>query len=271
MRRAVAAIAVVGLTVVALPSFAAEPTIDHVVSANPENWTPNVNDGKVESMVQVGGRIIAVGKFTSVTASNGTTYTRNSIFAFNATTGAVDTTFVPNVGTKEVSEVVDAGDGTVYIGGKITTVNGTKANKVARINATTGSLVTTFSAPTINGGVSDMQLLNNRLYIGGAFTTVAGQPRTLLAALNPTTGADTGTVNLTFAGTWNGGMLAIKHFDIADGGSPLVAVGNFRTVNGASRPQIMMADLTGGAATLSWMGHDSLQHHLRGGLRHLHA
>ena len=136
----VAATATLGLTTAIIPSYAAEPTIDHVVSANPENWTPNVNDGKVESMVQVGGRIIAVGKFTSVTASNGTSYTRNSIFAFNATTGAVDTTFVPNVGTKEVSEVVDAGDGTLYIGGLIATVNGTKANKVARIDATTGAL-----------------------------------------------------------------------------------------------------------------------------------
>ena len=232
------------------PGHAAEPTIDHVVSTNPENWTPDVNDGKVEGTVQIGNRIIAVGKFTNVTW-NGTTYTRNSIVAFNATTGAIDTGFVPDVGTKEVADIVDAGDGTVYIGGLINQVNGTTRSKVARINATTGALVTTFKPPTINGSVTDMQLVNGRLYIGGAFTTVGGVPRTLLAALDPTTGADTGTVAFTFAGLWNGGTLGVKHFDISDNGAHLVALGNFRTVNGQTRSQIMRADLTGPTAVLS--------------------
>lgn len=243
----------IGMLGSALPA-GAEPTIDHVVSADPANFTPNVDNGKVESMVQIGNRVIAVGKFTSVTAAasaGGATYTRNSIFAFNATTGAIDQNFTPNVGTKEVTEVVDAGDGTVYIGGLIATVNGTKRSKVARIDATTGQLVTAFKPPAISGAIRDMQLANGRLYIGGAFTTVGGQPRTLLAALNPTTGADTGAAAFTFADPWNGGSLEIKHFDISDDGSTLVAVGNFRSVNGQSRQQIMMADLSGPQATLS--------------------
>ncbi len=62
-------------TVVALGAIAqvqaAEPVQDRIVSANPENFTPNVEDGKVESMVQVGNRIIAVGKFTKVTPTGG--------------------------------------------------------------------------------------------------------------------------------------------------------------------------------------------------------
>jgi hypothetical protein len=253
-RAAAGAVALVTALAVAQPALGSEPTIDHVVSADPANFTPNVNDGKVESMVQIGSRIIAVGKFTSVTAAasaGGASYTRNSIFAFNATTGVIDPTFVPNVGTKEVSEVVDAGDGTVYVGGLIATVNGVKRSKVARIDATTGALITAFKPPTINGAVNDMQLINGRLYIGGSFTTVGGQPRTLLAALSPTTGADTGTVNFAFADPWNGGALGIKHFDIADDGATLIAVGNFRSVNGLSRQQIMMADLTGPSAKIT--------------------
>jgi hypothetical protein len=229
-----------------------EPTQDRIVSANPENFTPNVEDGKVESMVQVGNRIIAVGKFTQVTPVGGPTVTRNSIFAFNATTGALDTTFVPNVGTKEVSEVVDAGDGTVFIGGLFGNVNGAaKTAKVARINATTGAVVSTFKSPAPAGGISDMQLVNGKLYIGGAFTAVGGHPRTLLAALNPTTGADTNSLAVTFTDTWNGGALGIKHFDISDDGSTLVAVGNFKTVDGLSRPQIVRLDLTVPTAAVS--------------------
>jgi hypothetical protein len=80
---------------------------------------------------------------------------------------------------------------------------------------------------------------------------VAGQPHTLLTALNPTTGADTGALDVGFTDTWNGGKLGIKHFDISDDGSALVAVGNFRTVDGQSRPQIVKLDLTGATATVS--------------------
>lgn len=235
----------------------AEPTLDRIVSANPADFTPNVNQGKVNSMVQIGTRIIAVGKFTSVTAAasaGGATFTRNGIFAYDATTGVIDTAFVPNVGTAEVSEVVDAGDGTVFIGGAFANVNGAASTaRVARINATTGAVITTFKSPPPNKAINDMQLINNKLYIGGSFTKVGTATRTLMAALDPTTGADTGTVGLTFSGTWNGGSIAIKHFDISDNGQTLVAIGNFRNVNGQSRPQIAKIDLTGAnqAASLS--------------------
>lgn len=233
----------------------AEPNLDRIVSANPENFTPNVNQGQVNSLVQIGNRIIVGGKFTSVTAAasaGGATFTRNGVFAYNATTGVIDPSFVPNVGTKEVTEVVDAGDGTIFIGGLFANVNGAaKTGNVARINATTGAVVTTFKSPKFNAGIADMQYINNKLYVGGSFTTVAGQPRTLLAALNPTTGADTGTLDLKITDTWNGGTLGLKHFDISDDGASLVAIGNWRTVNGQSRPQIFKADLAGANATLS--------------------
>lgn len=239
----------IGLTPVS--ASAAETQLDRLVSANPENWTPNVNDGRVNAVVQIGNKIIAVGKFTNVTKS-GVTYTRNNIFAFDATNGAVDQSFVPDVGTKEVFDVADAGNGNVYIGGAFASVNGvSKTRRVAMIDTTTGAPVTSFKAALPNKAVFDIQLQAGRLYIGGAFTAVNSVPRTLLAALNPSTGADTGSVNVTFANTWNGGALGVKHFDVSDDASTLVAVGNFRNVNGLSRPQIVRLDLGAGAATVS--------------------
>ncbi len=256
-RAFLAAVLTLSVAGIISPAAGAEPNLDRIVSANPSDFTPNVNQGKVNAMVQVGSRIIAVGKFTSVTAAasaGGATFTRNGIFAYNATTGVIDTAFVPNVGTAEVSEVIDAGDGTVFIGGAFANVNGAaQTQRVARINATTGAVVTTFKSPNPNKAINDMQLINNKLYIGGSFTKVGSPARTLLAALDPTTGADTGTVALTFADTWNGGSIAVKHFDISDNGQTLVAVGNWRNVNGQSRPQIAKIDLTGAnqAASLS--------------------
>ena len=245
-----AACATLGLAAVPTAN-AGEAQLDRIVSANPENWTPNVESGRVNALLQVGNKIIAVGKFTTV-SHGGVSYTRNNIFAYDATSGAVDTAFVPNVGTSEVFDVADAGDGNIFIGGAFSSVNGvSKTKRIAKINTTTGAPVTTFKSPSPNIAISDIQVSNGRLVIAGGFTTIAAQPRSLMAALNPTTGADTGFINFTFSDTWNGDALGIKHFDISDDGSRLVAVGNWRNVDGQSRPQIMMADLSGATATLS--------------------
>src|SRR5439155_10049544 len=68
----------------------------HLVSANPADWTPNVTDGQVRAIAQVGSKMIVGGTFTQVqNAGSATTLTRNYLLAFNATTGDVDTTFVP--------------------------------------------------------------------------------------------------------------------------------------------------------------------------------
>lgn len=261
MRKKSRARAVLGLTlaaacatlslVVVPTANAGEAQLDRIVSANPENWTPNVESGRVNALLQMGNKIIAVGKFTTVT-KGGVSYTRNNIFAYDATTGALDPAFLPNVGTSEVFDVADAGDGNIFIAGAFSSVNGVaKTKRIAKIDIATGAPVTTFKSPSPNIAVNDIQLSNGRLVIGGGFTTIAGLPRSLMAALNPTTGADTGFINFTFSETWSGGALGIRHFDISDDGSRMVAVGNWRNVNGQSRPQIMMADLSGATATLS--------------------
>src|SRR5918999_3052419 len=72
-----------------------------VVSANPANSTPHVMNGSVNAITQVGNKIIAAGTFTSVSpsgtfGSTGDDLVRNRIFAFDATTGAIDTAFNPN-------------------------------------------------------------------------------------------------------------------------------------------------------------------------------
>ena len=58
-----------------------------------------------------------------------------------------------------VTTVISAADGTsIYIGGDFNTVNGVNRRKVARINLSNGSLVTTFNANGVNGIVRDMRL-----------------------------------------------------------------------------------------------------------------
>jgi uncharacterized protein (DUF697 family) len=79
---------------VALPSFpaaAANPGVNDggtIASTVPASFTPNIVDGAVESMVQVGNLMVVGGSFTKVIPAAGpgagSTVTRNYLFAFNA-------------------------------------------------------------------------------------------------------------------------------------------------------------------------------------------
>ena len=154
----------------------------------PAKFTPNIADGAVESMVQVGNRMVVGGSFTTVTptagAGAGTAVTRNYLFAFNATTGALDTGFVPAV-NGEVDAIVPTADGTgVYVGGKFTTAGGV-STRLAEFNLTTGARVTTFN-PSLNGPINDMALVGNRLFVAGTFTSVKSVAHDGLVSVNAT-------------------------------------------------------------------------------------
>ena len=95
-------------------------------------------------MTQVGNWIIVGGTFTTVrNADSSTDIPRNNLFAFNATTGQVSTTFAPNPnGT--VYKVQAAADGTsAYVGGNFTSVTsgGTTVpvSRLYRVNVSTGA------------------------------------------------------------------------------------------------------------------------------------
>ena len=102
--------------------------------------------------------MVVGGSFTQVTptagAGAGTTVNRSYLFAFDATTGALDTAFTPTV-NGEVDAIVPTADGTgVYVGGMFTTVNGV-STRLAKLNLGTGASVTAFN-PSLNGPINAM-------------------------------------------------------------------------------------------------------------------
>jgi hypothetical protein len=240
---------------VAAPASAVNSPLASVVSTNPADFTPQVMNGSVQGITQIGNKIVAVGTFTTVRQTvTGANITRNGIFAFDATTGAIDMGFNPNLGGNANS--VDT-DGTfLYVGGAFTSVGGNTATKrVAKLTAA-GANVPGLQVP--NKAVNEVVVRGTRLYIGGAFTNVggAGTPRTALAVLDTTTGAVLPDVNISFAGLHNGGTTNITRMDVTPDGSKLVAVGNFTTVGGLPREQIVMINLAGTASVSTW--HTSL-------------
>jgi PKD repeat protein len=236
------------------PVVSAAGPLGQLPSADPANFTPNVDNGEVDSIWQVGSRVIIGGTFTQVsnsTSNGGATYARNRLASFNATTGVVDAGFAPVV-NGNVTTVLPAADGTsVYIAGNFTSVNGVSRSRVARINLSNGALVTSFNAGTISGNVRDMRLVGGQLYIGGVFTSVGGQARQRLASINPDTGAVTTKVNIAFAGTQNGGTTQVFKMEATPAGDRLMVIGNFAQVGGQDRRQIALIDLSTTPATVS--------------------
>src|SRR5690606_4281238 len=118
-------------------------------------------------------------------------------------------------------------------------------------NAQTGAPITSFN-PQLSARVRDLRLVGGRLYVAGTFDTVGGASRPALATLNPQTGARDDFLDLKFAGTQTGsGVTQVYKMDVSPDGSKLVGVGNFSSVNGATRRQIVMIDLTGEQAQLA--------------------
>jgi len=143
---------------IASPAQAHQIAQSQLVSAAPAAWTPNILNGKVSAIVQVGNKMIAAGTFTQAqNATGGQTYTRNRILAFNATTGVIDTGFVANVNA-EISGMVVAPEGNaVIIGGTFTNVNGTAVQRLVKLDTNTGAIVPGFSAK-VTGRLNDVDL-----------------------------------------------------------------------------------------------------------------
>jgi hypothetical protein len=237
-----AALVVVGLAAGAVPpAGAVNPAQPVVVNPDPANWTPHVHDGRLLSITKVGNMMVVGGTFTSISAPGGARQTRPYLFAFNATTGAISTTFRP-VLDKSVDVVAAHPDGTsVIVGGQFNTVNGATSKKLAKIDLATGALDTKWKARA-NGRVRDIVVSGSRVYVGGLFTAAAGTPRLGLAAYNVTTGALDPDVNVAFTVPRDGTPHVAK-LDVTPDGSTLVAIGNFLQAGGLPRAQIALLDV----------------------------
>ncbi len=271
-RRAIAVVAVVAVSAlvllgeVALPATAVNANHgDQLVKSVPAANTPHVMDGSVNAITQVGNRIVAAGTFTKVSpaATFGDTsddVVRNGIFAFDATTGVIDAGFDPDLGTGGTANSLDSDGTSVYVGGRFGSVGGDTAyQRIVKLTAD-GTLDRTFKALP-SAEVNEVVVRPGRVYIGGAFTTVASRAvlfdRGALAALDPSTGTVLNAVDVPFTGVYStttAGSTNVKRFDVTPDGSRLVAIGNFSTVGGLARSQLVMLDTpaSGAAAVSTW-------------------
>ncbi|MBE1589456.1 delta-60 repeat domain-containing protein [Nonomuraea angiospora] len=231
---------------VALAALIASAPTAHfrVVSADPVDSTPHVLDGIVNAITVVGDTVVVGGSFSEVSdAARTTAYPRSNLFAYSLTTGRVLPDFAPVV-PGPVYGLAAGDQGTVYVGGEFIGVNDSPARSLARLKLSDGSLVTGF-APRIGGGmVSTLARQGSKLYVGGDFTS----PRTALARIDATTGAADPAFGITPGGSLTP---SVKVYAIAATRYRLLVDGSFTTLDGRSRPQLGLIDISGPTARLA--------------------
>ncbi|PRX99910.1 delta-60 repeat domain-containing protein [Allonocardiopsis opalescens] len=251
----------------AAPAHPAAPVAHPgVVSEDPVAHTPHVLDGQVWSIAVVGRRVVVAGDFTRVREhGDDEELRRSNIFAYDHRTGAVDPRFRPEVdGT--VRKVVAGPGGSVILGGSFTEVNGEPSRGLARLDAADGEAAAEFGATT-DGTVTSLAEHGGELYAGGSFTAVGGRPRTGLARLDAETGAVDEGFALELSHPRGESAPRLSELALSPDGSRLVVNGDFQRVDGHTREQIAMLDVTGADARVTGWATRDFRHDC--GLPHL--
>ncbi|PZS36926.1 MAG: hypothetical protein DLM59_00205 [Pseudonocardiales bacterium] len=270
-----------GLALVPLTSAGAvSATHTSIASVVPMKGTPDVLENHVEEITKVGNRVILGGNFTTA-QNHGTTnvVTRHHILAFDATTGLIDTNFVPDLTDPAFPEPTSAVQvnallpgptpDTVYVGGNFKLLNGGNVPRLILLDTTDGHRILTF-APNFNGQVNDVKMdpiaVHNRLYVAGNFTTAGGVAHNGIAAVDATTGALDTSMTVQLAGHHNwtptspasAAKAAVGAFklDVTPDGNRVVAIGNFKTASDQfltsnDNDQVVMIDTSGASAKIA--------------------
>lgn len=264
VRRTASLAAVVVIAAVLAPVGTAQGVShDSVVSADPADFTPNVESDSSSSTVTVlalesaGDTIYAGGSFRRVTDADGSTsYQRDNLMAFSARNGELRT-FAPDLNGKVWA--IERYRGAVFVGGEFTSANGVPRPGLVKLDARTGEVRTRFRPRFTGGDVTELQMVGRHLIVGGAFP---GK----LRALSPRTGVDTEFIRVDVTGRTadNSGPTKVYRFAVNPTGTRLVAIGNFTDVGGKPRRQAFMLDLTGRKATVSPWYYRALNNKCRG-------
>ena len=240
----------------------ASPALAGAVSPTPAVGTPTLVNTQateqVRQLVQCGGTMYAVGRFTEI-AWNGTTYARNNAFSFSATAPFTVTTWNPNVnGTVNSIAFNGSNCSDAYIGGQFTSVSGITVANLAEVSTTTGTVVPGFGSHVGGGHVDTLLVVKGHLLAGGTFTNVNGNKgvNPYYASLNPSTGKDDGFLHLNISGNYTYPGVDTNSTDVynqqlSHGGTLDLVEGIFTSVGGLHRQQIFMLNVGGTTAQVT--------------------
>jgi hypothetical protein len=240
------------------------------VSPTPATGTPELastgTTEQVRQLVQCGSTMYAVGSFTKI-SWGGTTYPRNNIFSFSATSPFKINDWNPDVNGAVNSIAFNGGNcSDAYIGGQFTSVDGTAVKNIAEIDTTTGAVAPAFGH-NASGQVETLLAVNGHLLTGGAFTSINGSgANPYYASLNPTSGKDDGYLHLSISGHYvypgvGNNTTKVANQQLSPDGSRVLVEGVFTEVGGQARQQIFMLSLSASSSKVAaWNSSEFSQH-----------
>src|SRR5829696_6315926 len=150
------------------PAGAVGTPQSQLVGAVPGTNSPHVIDGRVFAITQVGNTMVVGGGFAQVQPFNrSATYDFPNVVAFDATTGAINTAFNPQLDGTVEALLPGPTAGTVYVGGAFNNIGGVKAKGLVLLNVADGSRVAGFPSIPMNGVVQAIRRVGARLFVGG--------------------------------------------------------------------------------------------------------
>lgn len=251
--------AALGLLLWATPGAeASDLEVPHVglVPEIPRIDFPDVLDGNVYAVSEVGHWIVVGGDFQQVQLQDGTIITQPHLVAYDRDTGAFVPEFdpAPNNPVHAITEGL-AGD-EVFVGGQFNNIGGRPRSKLAKLSLPDGTVDATWIA-NVSAVVTDIEITpDNRMFVGGSFKKVKGNDHDNVVELDPVTGDVVAGFNFAFTGeggSRSGGQ-HIKHLEATPDGDTLVVVHSALNIDGNQRRGAATFDIsTQGAASLtSW-------------------
>ncbi len=257
LRRLLSVIAVLGLTIGALPLLAAPAQALQApvafTSASLSTWQTN---GIVWASASSKGLVFVGGTFTSIRppgAAVGTGEVARTNFAvFDGATGA-PTSCAPAFGGVDGATVralnVSPDGNTLYVGGFFANAGSISAGQLAAIDISSCTPISSFK-PQPSGVVRAIASTSSAVYYGGGFVSVAGSDRFYAAAASAVGTATPGAL-LPWAPTFDTEVNAVN---LKPDNSVVVLGGNFNTVNGTASRALVAVDATGGAVVHAFTG-----------------
>lgn len=227
----------------ALANRVAKLGLDGALDTTFNDPADNGVNGIVRALALSGTDLYVGGDFTIARG-----YTANRLVKLELLSGFLDLNFSPNPGANGTNNSVRAlaVDGTdLYVGGLFTTYRGAVANRVAKLNATSGVLNTTFNPSSGGNGTNSyvhaLAVNGTDLYIGGQFSQYRGTAANRIAKVTTAGVLDT-TFNPT-SGT-NGTNSTVLAIGLS--GSNLYLGGSFSTYRGKAVNNVCLVDTATG-------------------------
>lgn len=200
---------------------------------------------------QPDGKILLGGTFTFFAGEK----TYDGFVRFNQD-GTLDTTFADRTaGASLVGAMAfqpGTNNGKIVIGGSFTTVGGVSRNRLARINASDGTLDETFlnNQTGANAFISGVTFqADGKVLVGGGFTQFNGATRRAMTRLNADGSLDTTFLSDATAGFSNNSNNAYVRQIIVQPDGKFLVRGNFDTVNGMPRKYLARLNADGSLDT----------------------